>query len=275
MNHKIAILLLLLILPSCNQQEVKNKSNHIEKIESKELKVILDTSKVKGVILIYDAKANRYYSNDFEEAEKGALPASTYKIPNTIIGLETNLLTDENFIFKWNGEKRAYAIWEKDLSLRQAFQKSCVPCYQELAVKIGVKRMNENLKKLNFGEMEVNDKNIDNFWLAGRSKINLFQQIDFLKRFRNKELPISKSTYKTVTDILIIEQNENFVLSGKTGFVNLTDTKMGWFVGYLEKGGNTFYFATRISPKEQDMPLRQFMSLRKSVTISALKIFII
>ncbi len=266
---KIAVLLLLSILSSC-KQEVENKSNYIEKIESKELKAILDTSKVTGVILIYDAKANRYYSNDFNEAEKGTLPSSTYKIPNTIIGLETNLLRDKNSIFKWSGEKRAYAIWEKDLSLKQAFQKSCVPCYQELAVKIGAKRMNDYLKKINFGQMKVNDKNINNFWLTGQSKINPFQQVDFLKRLRNKELPISKSTYKTITDILIIEQNENFVLSGKTGFVNLTESKIGWFVGYWEKGENTYYFATRISPKEKDMPLRQFLSLRKAVTILAL-----
>ncbi len=267
MKNKIVLLLLFLILSSCTQRQDSNKKN----IKSENFQSILDTSDVSGVILIYDSEKKEFYSNDFEEARKGTIPASTYKIPNSIIGLETNFLKDENTIFEWNGNKRAYSIWEKDLSLKEAFQKSCVPCYQYLAAKIGAKKMKEELKKLKFGEMQFTDKTIDNFWLKGKSKITPFQQIDFLKRLHNEQLPISKSTYKTIKKILIIEHNENFVLSGKTGFANVTGTNIAWFVGYLEEREKTFYFATRISPNKKDLPIKQLLSVRKSATIAALK----
>lgn len=255
-----------------NIKKNKKAHNSVQKIQSKELQRILDSSKVNGTLLIFDYQEKKYYSNDFREAEKSVIPASTYKIPNSIIGLESGILENEKTIFKWDGKERSFSFWEKDLDLKEAFQRSCVPCYQELARKIGTKRMNQYLKKLNFGEMDVNNETIDNFWLIGQSKINPFQQINFLKRLHNKELPISKSTTETIINILKIEENENFVLSGKTGLaINSTESSIGWFVGYLEIEKNIFYFATRISPNRKDMPINEFSSIRKSITISALK----
>ncbi len=168
-------------------------------------------------------------------------------------------------------KKRAFSIWEKDLTLKEAFQKSCVPCYQELAKKIGTKRMRKYLNKLNFGEMKVNYETIDSFWLKGQSKINSFQQIDFLKRLYNKELDISKSTNETVINILKIRENSNFILSGKTGLGINRNENIGWFVGFIQKGKKIYYFATKISPNKLNMPQNEFSSIRKIVTFSALR----
>ena len=272
MQSKIILFCLIATFLSCTQEkDKKGNNNSIQNIEKKELQTILDSSKVNGVILIFDFQQNKYYSNNFLKAKDSVLPASTFKIPNSIIGLETGILRDEQTVFKWNGNKRAFSIWEKDLSLKEAFQKSCVPCYQELARKIGTKRMNKNLKKLKFGEMDVNNENIDNFWLIGNSKITPFQQIDFLNRLYNKQLPISNQTSETLKEIMRIEQNDNYVLSGKTGLVIGEKKETGWFVGYIEKGEKIFYFATKIIPNENDMQRNKFSSLRKEVTISALK----
>ncbi|PID95374.1 MAG: class D beta-lactamase [Bacteroidetes bacterium] len=263
--HPKFILVALLLVFSCNK-----KSPSSQNIECQELQILLDKAKVNGAILIFDSNKNMYYASNFEEAKKGTIPASTYKIPHTIIGLETGELEDEKTIFVWDGKKRAFSIWEKDMSLKEAFQKSCVPCYQELARKIGAKRMNENLARLHFGEMHVTEETIADFWLTGESKINTFQQIDFLKRLNNKELPISDSTCKIIRNVLIIEKNEDFTLSGKTGLVIKSGKKVGWFVGYLEKGDHIFYFASRITPKV-DMAMTEFSLLRKTITRSAFR----
>ena len=114
-------------------------------------------------------------------------------------------------------------------------------------------------------------ENIDTFWLTGNAKINAFQQIDFLHRLYNKQLPISKETNQTIRDILQIEQNQNYILSGKTGLAIRTQKYIGWFVGYIEKGEEITYFATKISPNQNDMPRNKFAALRKEITISALK----
>jgi len=272
MQSKIILFYLIATFLSCAQgKDKKINNNSIQNIEKKELQTILDSSKVNGVILIFDFQQKKYYSNNFLKAKESVLPASTFKIPNSIIGLEIGILRDEQTVFKWNENKRAFSIWEKDLSLKEAFQKSCVPCYQELARKIGTKRMNKNLKKLKFGKMDVNSENIGNFWLIGNSKISPFQQIDFLNRFYNKQLPISNQTRETLKEIMRIEQNDNYVLSGKTGLTISEKKETGWFVGYIEKEEKTFYFATKIIPNENDMQRNKFSSLRKEVTISALK----
>ena len=138
MNIKALITLLVVsIFISCNE-----KTTNKEIVKS-EFQSIVDSSNVKGSILIYDLQKDLFYSNNFDWAKIGRLPASTFKIPNSIIALETKVVENDSTLFKWNGEKRAYKIWEQDLIFRNAFQYSCVPCYQEIANKIGEKRMKE------------------------------------------------------------------------------------------------------------------------------------
>lgn len=258
-------------LSSCvKKQKQKKKEIVIENIVKKEFQNILDSVKVGGTILIFDSQKNTYYSNNFEEAKTPYLPASTFKIPNSIIGLETGILENKNTVFTWNGESRAMPVWEKDLTLQQAFQVSCVPCYQELARKIGVQRMNTYLKKLQFGVMDVNNTTLDNFWLMGNSKITPFEQIDFLQRLYNGKLPISESTLSTIQSIMKIKSADTYVMSGKTGLAIVNNRDVGWFVGYVEIGNNVFYFATKVF-KNDNMPRSNFVALRKAVTISALK----
>ena len=271
MKFKIVLFFIALTLLSCSQKQNSKKEKPVLKIEKKEFQVLLDSAKVNGTILIFDKQGNKFYSNNFQEAKQSYLPASTFKIPNSIIGLETGILKDEQTIFKWDGNDRAFSIWENDLNLKDAFQKSCVPCYQELARKIGTKRMKENLKKLQFGEMNVNNENIDNFWLIGKSKINPFQQIDFLSRFYENHLSILKSTTEIVKRIMKIKTTESYTLSGKTGWIVNGEKDIGWFVGYIEREKKVFYFATKITPKKSNMSRNEFAPIRKKITILALK----
>jgi len=131
------------------------------------------------------------------------------------------------------GEPRYLKIWEQDLTLQQAFHFSCVPCYQEIARNIGLERMKTNLTKLNFGLMDVNEGNLDSFWLQGNSKINQFEQIDFLKRLYRSELPISKRTDSIMKKMMVISENNLYVLRGKTGWSIRGEENNGWFVGYI------------------------------------------
>jgi len=270
MKYKIFVLLILFWSCMEKKNTEQKASTNDSRIIQKEFQSILDKSNVNGVILIYDASKDNYHSNDFEEAKNGHVPASTFKIANSIIGLETKIIENEQSIFKWDGNERAFSIWEKDLTLKEAFQASCVPCYQELADKIGVARMTEYLKKLNFGNMDVKQENLNTFWLGGDSKISPFEQIDFLKRFYNSKLPIAASTTKIVKNIMKMESDNNYSLSGKTGWAIRDGANTGWFVGYVEKDENVYYFATKIRPNE-GFDMSKFGSIRKQVTKAALK----
>jgi beta-lactamase class D len=268
-----AIFHLVLVLTSCTTGEKPAAAgqNHKEKklVKIGEFQGILDSSNVTGTILIYDHLNNIYYSNDFERCSLGHLPASTFKIPNSIIALETGVVEDDSTLFRWDGQKRRLSIWEQDLIFRDAFHKSCVPCYQEIARKIGAQRMQEYLSKLDYGEMVVDSATIDVFWLEGHSKISPFQQVDFLQRFYNSKLPISSRTEDIMKKLMVIEENEDYKLSGKTGWSVRNGNNNGWFVGYLEKRPDVYFFATNIDPStEFNMDL--FPMIRKDITLAAL-----
>jgi len=265
------LLFLILSISSCRQQHKTNlsKSEENKKIKS-EFQTIIDSANVNGAILIYDLHRNNFYSNDFNWTKQGKLPASTFKIANTIIGLETGVIKNDSTIFKWDGQERWLDLWEQDLILRDALQYSCVPCYQQVATKIGPQRMNEYVKKIEYGDLKIDSNNISNFWLEGESRINQMQQIDFLKRFYSGQLPISVKTQKIVKQIMVID-TENYTLSGKTGLSISNEQYNGWFVGYIEVKDNVYFFATNLEPTNNNIDLSDFIQTRKEVTLAALK----
>jgi beta-lactamase class D len=42
------------------------------------------------------------------------------------------------------------------------------------------------------------------------------------------------------------------VLSAKTGWGMRFETQVGWFVGYIEKGDNVYFFATNLETENPD-----------------------
>ena len=261
--------------PIKNSKEVTDKEPGIEEpiiqlVESDTFQLILDSANVKGAILIFNPKDNAYYSNDFDYAEEGCLPASTFKITNSIIALETGVVQNDTTLFAWDGKERRLKAWEQDLTFREAFHVSCVPCYQEIARKIGPKRMEKYLTAFNYGKMEVDSTNIDVFWLEGDSEINQYQQIAFLQKFYNSELQISKRTKNIMQKMMVIDENEDHKISGKTGWSIREGNNKGWFVGYLETKEQVYYFATRLEPKE-GFDMNQFPEIRKKITHQALQ----
>ncbi len=271
---KIApIVLLFLLLLSCSSERnkiPKSKTSIPEQIVKPEIQALLDGAEVTGSILIYDKNNDTYYSNDFKWASEGNLPASTYKIPNTIIGLETGVIENDSTVFLWDGEERNMDRWEQDLVLKKAFQLSCVPCYQEVARKIGTAIMNGYVQKLQYGNMHIDSSNIDNFWLLGKSRISQMQQIDFLMKLYYRELPISERTMKIVKKIMITERSEEYTLSGKTGLSIEDGNYNGWYVGYVESNNNVLFFATNMEPNV-DSDIDHFIKKRIDLTLSAIK----
>lgn len=270
MSKYFPLALLMLVLSCTNSYPKKQTEIAAPKEEIKaKFHRILDSANVRGAILIYDLQANTYYSNEYHWAKTKRLPASTFKIPHSIIGLETALLEDDSTMFYWDKKPRTFASWEQDLSLKNAFHYSCVPCYQELARKIGLKRMKEQLAKLNFGQMQVDSSNLDLFWLEGNSKISQFEQIDFLKRFYQDQLPITARTKEIMSRMMIITQQEDETLRGKTGWAMRNGDNNGWFVGYLENKDKTYFFATNIIPNE-GLEKEKFTAARKETTLKAI-----
>jgi len=268
------IAVFLIICASCTETKVstsqKKEASFNRYITKPNFQKIIDTSDVIGSILIYDLNDDLYYSNDFEWSNIGQLPASTFKIANTIIGLETGVIESDSTIFKWDGTQKWSKNWEQDLMLKDAFQFSCVPCYQEVAKNIGSKRMNDYISKFRYGSLRIDSSNIADFWLEGTSRITQKQQISFLKRLYRSELPISKRTEQIVKSIMLVEETDLYKLSAKSGLSIVNDKYNGWYVGYLELKNKTYLFATNIEPKK-DFVFDSFVNKRSDLSLSAFK----
>ena len=268
------ICLFSLCVFSCTESSLREDQENDTFIDHEqyvpEFKSLLDSLNLFGSILIYDLKEETYYSNDFEWAAKGQLPASTFKIANSIIALETGIVENDSTLIEWDGSARRLAVWEQDLSLKEAFHYSCVPCYQEIARKIGLVQMRAFLDKLGYGVMKVDSSNLDLFWLAGESRINQYQQIEFLDALYQAELPISKRTSSIMKRMMIIEKTKDYTLSGKTGWSISNGLNNGWFVGFLEANNKIYFVASNIEPR-QGFDMNSFSSTRKPMVLEAFK----
>lgn len=271
---RLVFWLLTVTLCSCDNskppQQKPPASSELGTIHSAALEEIIQNAGLEGSILLFEAKTNTYYSNDFTWANTGFLPASTYKIPNSIIALETGIVKRSETIFYWDGEPRGMEAWEADLSFDQAFKRSCVPCYQQIAREIGVERMREYLAKFNYGDMDVDSSNLDMFWLQGKSRISQVEQVDFLRRINSREVPMSDSTFATLNTLMQMEKTDQYELYGKTGWSISDEINNGWFVGFVTKSDHTWYFATNVIPGEE-FNMGNFSGIRALITREALR----
>lgn len=203
-----------------------------------------------GTFVMYDTKQNKYSIYNKEKSIKRVSPNSTFKVPHSLIGLETGILKDQNTTFRWDGTVYPFESWNQDQTMTMAVQNSTIWYFQQLAEKIGNKREQAYLNAITYGNRNISG-GLTNFWLQSSLKISPLEQVEFLKRFYNYQLPSSKHNIDIVKQILIMEQKNGATLSGKTGtgWENAVINGIpinGWFIGYVEKDGNTYIFATNI-----------------------------
>lgn len=222
---------------------------------------------VEGSILIYDSNRNRIFQHNPSRNATSFLPASTFKILNSLIALETGVISDEIAILTWDGIHRKQPEWNRDLNMREAIKLSAYWFYQVLARRVGHDRMQKWVSQVGYGNQKIGNKeDIDKFWLRGELRITPEQQIQFLRRFYNNDLPFSKRSLSIVKDIMILEKTPDYAIRGKTGWVGFDDgvkPQIGWLVGYLEKGKEVYFFATNIEIRnEKDASARLTLTRR-------------
>lgn len=180
-------------------------------------------------------------------------PCSTFKIYNTLIGLELGLIKSADAPwYTWDGVTRSIEGWNKDLTLREAFRVSAVPAYQILARQIGEERMKSYIDRLDYGTKDIS-AGIDIFWLDRSDKdpiaISATEQVALLGRLLDGKLPFSPQNVAVLKDIMTALKTEKGTLYGKTGSAMNAEGKgtIGWYVGFLESNGDVFTFACNIT----------------------------
>ena len=262
MNKSTLLFLTLTIfgLNACKQQPDSEIREDFKKY--------YDQFKVEGSFVLYDPQVDKYVFYNQEQFNKSYSPASTFKICNSLIGLETGVIKDENFVIPWDSVVRQNTNWNTDHNLKNAFKNSTVWYYQELARRVGGQKMKYWLDKSNYGNADTSG-GIDKFWLTGGLSISPKQQIDFLKRLHDNKLPFSQRSMDIVKGIMIARDTLNYVVRAKTGWGGKDNMDIGWYVGYLETKDKVYYFANCIQSK--DFSNKDFANARIDIVYLILK----
>lgn len=173
-------------------------------------------------------------------------PCSTFKVPHALIGLDLGILRDGNTLFKWDGKPMYFPVWEKDHTLNSAMANSVVWYFQKLAKRIGPARMAEYLSKFDYGNQDISGGQ-DRFWLMSSLKISPLEQIGFLKKLVQEDLPVSQRAMDLTKQAVMQGKQGEAKLYGKTGSGSVKGKfSQGWFVGWVEPPGRALLFVTYI-----------------------------
>jgi beta-lactamase class D len=213
--------------------------------EVPELAKVFKDKGVVGTFVLFDVATETMLVSDEARAKKRFTPASTFKIANSLIGLDVGAVKSVDEVLPYGGKPQRIKEWERDMGLREAIKMSNVPIYQELARRIGIERMREGVKKLAYGNMEIGSV-VDHFWLDGPLAISAVEQTEFLNRMVDGSLPINPEAVRAVKEITLLEKNDTYELHGKTGWSIATKMEIGWWVGWIQRQNKVYPFALNI-----------------------------
>jgi beta-lactamase class D len=158
MKRSLIVLLALTLSLSCLSARTYR--------EGPELVKVFKDQGVSGTFVLFDIATDTMFVSDQARARKRFTPASTFKIANSLIGLDVSTVKSVDEVLPYGGKPQRIKEWERDMGLREAIRMSNVAIYQELARRIGLDRMREGVKKLGYGNMEIGEV-VDRFWLVG------------------------------------------------------------------------------------------------------------
>lgn len=231
-----------------------------------EIESLFIKNKIEGSIIISSLDGSKEFVHNRNRSEKRFLPASTFKIINSLIALQENAISDENETITWDGEDKGWSPWNKDQTLSTALPESCVWFYQELAKRVGNNAYLSHLQDIHYGN-EKTGPELTTFWLNGELAISSREQIDFLKKLYKKELPYSEKHIRLIEKLLLVESRPGVTIRAKTGWAMRITNQHGWYIGYVEKEDETWFFATNIQ-----IDSKLDAKYRKEITQQALKL---
>ena len=235
------------LLVACSPNNVKIDNS---------LKTYFDEQQVTGSFGLFDNGSGKFVVYNLSRFKDSAyMPASTFKIVNALIGIETGRIVNEKMVIKWDGVVRIFpngdtaTAWNKDLTMEEAFKVSAVPYYQEIARRIGKDTMQRWLDSLSYGNRKIGEKP-DAFWLDNTLKITADEELGLVKRLYFGQLPFQKRTQDIVKKIMLQESNANYKLSYKTGWgFTENGNALGWIAGWIEENNHPCFFVLNVEGK--------------------------
>jgi beta-lactamase class D/beta-lactamase regulating signal transducer with metallopeptidase domain len=186
-------------------------------------------------------------------------PASTFKIAISLMGFDSGVLRDDHTPYL--PYKPSYASsnpsWRHDTDPAGWLHESVVWYSQQVVARLGAARVRSYVQAFNYGNRDLAsvagvDDAVALSEVSPTLRISPLEETVFLRKMVNRELPVSAHAYDVTARLLKGETLVNgWEVYGKTGTApaRLPDGSadeaqyIGWFVGWVNKGGRTLVFA--------------------------------
>lgn len=197
-------------------------------------------------------------------------PASTTKIPLAVMGFDSGFLEDPHtptLPFKkgyvdWLGD-----IWKQPTDPTRWLKYSVVWYSQLVTHKLGQQRVEKYASDFGFGNADFSgnpgkNDGLDFAWISSSLEVSAQEQVAFIRRLINRELPVAADTFdKVYQSVETWPANNGWTIHGKTGAASprMSDGSidrekpLGWFVGWANKGGRSVVFAKLIQDEKKQI----------------------
>lgn len=200
----------------------------------------------QGSFVLYDSTKNTWKIYDKDNAVTRIPPASTFKIYSALYALESGAITPDQSLIRWNGQTYPYDLWNADQTLESAMQNSVTWYFQALDQRANLSDIENYIQEIGYGNQLVTGDTAS-YWLNSSLKISPVEQVLMLTKLYDNQFGFTPENVKAVKDSIVLYTTEEGTLSGKTGTQEINgQNTCGWFIGSIEKGDHTYFFATNI-----------------------------
>ncbi|WP_046004014.1 penicillin-binding transpeptidase domain-containing protein [Pseudoalteromonas rubra] len=203
---------------------------------------------------VYSEHTQQWQFINQPRAQQAYTPFSTYKIPNTLILLDTDTIKPgqgyQIDLQTYPAKSWWFDAWRADsITPQAAFKYSALPLYQTWTNLLDKPTMQKYLDDFNYGNRDISGPH-DKFWLNSSIKISAVEQVEFLRRLQAQAFKLKPATYQAFSKIFLQEQTANSKLYAKTGTGPVAKGKyVGWYVGMVENQQGRHYFAFNMDAK--------------------------
>ena len=220
--------------------------------------------------MIYDGYSNVYSYYDKEKCETEVSPLSTFKIISALAGLENDVLENGAYTMGYSGVEYPVDAWNSDLTLKEAFETSCVWYFRQVVDIVGQEAVHTMLEEIQYGNCDLSKwdgsginplPELNGFWLESSLEISPKQQVVMLNYIFGSENHYNDENLEELKSIMYIADLDNGRLYGKTGSGTGGNA---WFVGFMEESDKWICFAVYLD----DMQNKEIVSGNKAKEIA-------
>jgi beta-lactamase class D len=223
--------------------------------------VAVQASAAATCTLVVDATTGAALVHTGDRCEQPLTPASTFKIPLSLIGFDSGILRDaDRPAWPYKEEYQAWIEdWKRTTTPQTWLRDSVVWYSQELTRALGEEKFHKYVEALRYGNRDVSG-GLTTAWLSSTLRISAVEQVSFVRRMVQRQLPVSRDAIDRTMAIMPMQESGGWRISGKTGTgfqrrpdgTNDPDRQVGWFVGWARRDGRVLVFARLIEDERRE-----------------------